>query len=474
MSVSVAASAKAYVPAMRATEAPARLPVFDFDSLIIGGGPAGLAPLIAACRMGRFDEILTRGIAIVEAGPAIGAGKIGGYGISSDSTAETLVSCIHGNPHPLMTGLRDHPVVQEVAGYGAAAVPLALVGEMLNAVGHVLQGALQNAEGCRTLLGYMAVHTQQMRDGTWRTLLRRVHDGASHVIRSRIVVLATGGYQPVTQLESYRVGGVPLLPRYSATVLQSDDALSGLGFAAIRQRLDASPDQSIAIIGSSSSALACAKAVLRLKTGQRPSVRSLTLLHRRPLRLFYSSAEAAFQDGYTDFGPDDICPRSGFVYRFAGFRLESRELAMAALGIGGRKADPRLHLHRLTGGADAGARTILDQADLIISALGYRPRALQVLATEGETIPLHADRHGEAALVDGRCRVMDASGVPIEGLFGIGLAAGYRAPETNGGEPSFRGQTNGIWQWQNDIGAMIAHELAGNAVDAAQQPAFSI
>jgi hypothetical protein len=48
----------------------------------------------------------------------------------------------------------------------------------------------------------------------------------------------------------------------------------------------------------------------------------------------------------------------------------------------------------------------------------------------------------------------------LPGLFGIGLAAGFTAPELSGGEPSFSGQTNGIWQWQNEVGAQICHQLA--------------
>jgi hypothetical protein len=59
---------------------------------------------------------------------------------------------------------------------------------------------------------------------------------------------------------------------------------------------------------------------------------------------------------------------------------------------------------------------------------------------------------------------------PIPGLFGIGLAAGFISPEAVGGEPSFSGQTNGLWQWQNDIGAIIAQSMKTSC----QEPAMAL
>ena len=69
-------------------------------------------------------------------------------------------------------------------------------------------------------------------------------------------------------------------------------------------------------------------------------------------------------------------------------------------------------------------------------------------------------------MVDGLCRVLDASEQPIPGLFGIGLAAGFVPRGKLGGEASFRGQANGLWLWQHDVGSLIV-----NAVLSAIDPA---
>ena len=112
----------------------------------------------------------------------------------------------------------------------------------------------------------------------------------------------------------------------------------------------------IAIVGGSNSALAASGALLQGLRSETSAADSITVLHRRPLRIFYRAPEDAAAEGYTDFGPDDICPISGFAYRLAAFRIDSRELVMRASGIGGRTAEPRLLLHIFYPSALAKAR----------------------------------------------------------------------------------------------------------------------
>ncbi|MDB5396953.1 MAG: aminotransferase DegT [Rhodospirillales bacterium] len=463
--MSRAAAAMVLWPSASRTKLPRQKAVSDMavNSVIIGGGPAGVAPLISASRDGTLEEILSGGLAVVERGSLIGAGSIGSYAINSDSTAETIVSCVLENTHPHLVRLRDHPATKAVAAYGSGAAPLALVGSFLAAVGAALHDMLSATPGSAVLLGHDAIETRQTRNGLWRTHLRRISDGAVQTILSRTVVMATGGHQSRTHLESYDVAGTPLLPRYASKLIQSNEALTTAGLEAIGQRLAGRQRKRVAIVGSSSSALACAYALLNTKYGQRFGADAVTVLHRRPLRVFYPSAAAAIAEGYDQFGPDDICPISGFVFRFAGFRLESRELVMAALGIGGRPPERRLRLHRLTTGLDPAAHAILEEADVIVAALGYRPRALPVLNASGRVVPLYAGGPGARPLVNSDCCVLDSAGDPIPGLFGIGLAAGFASPKAAGGEPSFSGQTNGLWQWQNNVGALVAERVRERA-----------
>ncbi|OWK30842.1 DegT/DnrJ/EryC1/StrS family aminotransferase [Sphingomonas mucosissima] len=433
-------------------------------TMIIGGGPAGTALLTAASRHGLLPD-LARGLVLVERDGAIGGGQLGRYAITSDSTAQTFLSAIEGNPDPAIAALADHPAALAVARHRASlGVPLAEVGPLLRAIGDRLHASI-TAHGGTVMTGMESLSARR-KDGRWHVRLRdtATHRDTEHVAEN--LVIATGGHQPLDRLVTQQVAGTSLIELAGDRLLQSDSVLARGGFEMVADLLSGKRAPRVAVIGGSTSALTTVALLLRERPALPFGAGGITLLHRRPLRPFYHSVEAAHAEGFIDFGPEDICPISGFVYRLAGFRLEARELVLRMLGVDGRAPEPRLALHRVTGDHDEAARDILKNADLVIAALGYRPRALLLEDAEGRPLALAA--HAGAPMVDNACRVTDASGAPVPGLFGIGLAAGFVPHGKLGGEASFVGQANGLWLWQNDVGMMIVDQLlAGRARVAA-------
>lgn len=434
------------------------------STLLVGGGPAGTAMLIAASKQGRLAE-MAQGLIVVEAGTRLGGGLLGGYAITSDSTAETFLSAVKDNPHPSIAALLDHPGAAEIARHiGALGVPLARTAPFLDAMGDRVGQAIRE-QGGTVLTSHRVLEARRTPAGLWQS---RVADSVSREERdilSRNLVLATGGYQSAGEIAAERVAGMPLGARLGERLIPSDEMLRLGGVDRLRARLGDTRAPRIAIVGASTSALAAA--TLLLKSSFPLGAGAVTLLHRGALRPFYPSIEAAHADGFTDFGPDDICPVSGFVYRLAGFRLEARELILRVLGIGGRVPDPRLHTHRVTGDDDREAAALLDQADFVVGALGYRPHALPLFDAQGARIALSAHAPGRPRLVDQQCRVLDADGRPVPNAFGIGLAAGFVPSGRLGGEPSFRGKANGLWLWQNDVGQLIVEQLLEQRAQAA-------
>ena len=428
-----------------------------FGTVIVGGGPAALAPLISASRDGRLDEVLAGGVAIVERGSSIGSGQLGEYGISSDSTADTFMTAVLGHADPRLGVLANHPLCRELRAVGSGAVPLVKAAALMHMIGSILHKAIVENGGA-VLVGHEALSARQGSDGRWRTSVRCLDDGAVSELHSDALVLAAGGHQALERLHREPVAGKPLLPTYAGKVVQSDEVLRLGGLAAMSKRLAGIASPTIAIVGGSTSALAASGALLQGLPNETGAAGAITVLHRRALRVFYRSPEDATAEGYTDFGPDDICPISGFVYRLAGFRTDSRELVMRASGIGGRPPEPRLRLHRIDESNPGDTHAILERADVIVAAIGYRPKLLTVYGANGDEIEL-AGRNRNVAAVDGECRVLDAAGRPVERLFAIGLAAGFRPSGKFGGEPSFSGQANGLWLWQTAVGAMLIDAL---------------
>lgn len=422
-------------------------------TLVIGGGPAGSALLTAASKDGRLGDLAAAGLVVVERGDTIGAGRLGRYAINSDSTAQTFLTAIENNPHPEIAALTGHVAIESVARYqDALGVPLTTVGPFLTATGERLERVVRD-NGGSVLKRHDAVSAKRGPDGVWHTRLRRLVDGHEFDMASRTLVIATGGHQPLDRLAAQRVAGESLVAQAGDRLLQSDEVLAVGGFERIADLIGTKRNPKIVVIGGSTSALTTVALLLRERPALPFGAGGITLLHRRPLRPFYHSVEAAHAEGFTDFGPDDICPVSGFVYRLAGFRLEARDLVQRMLGIDGRAPDPRVALHQVAAGDDAVARQAIADADLVVAALGYRPRAFALEDSGGARIALAADRG--AAMVDSECRVLGASGAPVPGLYGIGLAAGFVPSGGLGGEKSFRGQANGLWLWQNDVGRLI-------------------
>ncbi|RKR03357.1 pyridine nucleotide-disulfide oxidoreductase [Kushneria sinocarnis] len=427
--------------------------------VVIGGGPAGTALLTAATKRNRLPELARSGLVVVERDDAIGGGRLGNYAITSDSTAATFLSAVRDNVHPELAALMEHPSGRQIARYSdALGVPLAETGPFLRETGRQLH-RLVETHGGSVLTGHEAVSARQQTDGLWHVRLRCRADGSERTLLSRSVVIATGGHQPPQRLAEERFAGVSLMERVSDRLIQSDEVVELGGVERLRQRLSHCRAPRIAILGGSTSALSTAALLLKASPSLPLGANAITLLHRRPLRPFYPSAEAAHAEGFTDFGSEDICPVSGFVYRLAGLRLESRELLLRMLSLDGRAPDPRLRLHRMNDRHDPAALELLDQADVVIAALGYRPHALPLFDASNNPLALAAQGPGRPAMVDRQCRVMATDGQPIRNLYGIGLAAGFVPSGELGGEPSFAGQANGLWLWQNDVGMLIVESV---------------
>jgi hypothetical protein len=442
----------------RATSKQVTLSFARTGLVIVGGGPAGLAPLLAAHRRGRLADLLQEGVTVVEQSDAIGEGSIGRWVINSDSTAFTFADCLAGPPGSELAALRSHRLTRELIAAGDDTVPLRRASEFLALVGDAIHELIASAPNGRVLNRHRAISTRRTNIG-WLTVVEDVENGRELTIESRNVILATGASQPAERLRGETVAGLNLVDRWGHRLLQSSDVLTASGFAAVAARLSGlGRAPRVAIVGGSTSAAAIADALLHRLPEIAFDPGGITILHRRPLRIFYPNVQSALADGYTEFGPEDICPLSGRVFRLSGFRLDSRELIMQARGIGGRPPEPRLQLHRLDV-SDESSIALLDGADLVIAALGYRPRALPVFDQTGRRVPLQAETGPQARLVDDHCRVLDADGNPFPHLYAIGLAAGFVPHGKLGGEPSFRGQANGLWLWQSDVGALIVEAI---------------
>ena len=425
----------------------------EFHLLIVGGGPGGMAPLLAAHRMGELGALLKRGVAVIEKSDSLGAGSIGGYAINSDSSGRTFTDCLLGDEPSEVTRLASHPLAQRISAAGDGTVTLRDAGAFLGLVGDALARMIEAEPASAVMARHTALGAVKVQDG-WQVEIRDELSGECRVLKARNLVLATGGHQPVERLENEKIGGLSLVEVAGERLVQSGDVLTMGGLERMAELLSGRPSPKVVIVGGSTSAAAVAHALLHRLPTVNFGDGGVTLLHRRDLRIFYPDRASALNEGYDEWTEDDVCQLSGRVYRLSGFRLDSRELIMQVRGLGGRPPEQRLRLHRLMPG-DAATKRIIDEADVVVAALGYRPRGLPIAGFDGAPLQLLAGTGPQMPMVDRDCRVLDANGHPVTNLFGIGLAAGFVPSGNLGGEISFRGQANGLWLWQHDVGSLI-------------------
>jgi hypothetical protein len=238
--------------------------------------------------------------------------------------------------------------------------------------------------------------------------------------------------------------------------MTTDQLFTRNGIKLLQEKIGSGDNKKVVVIGSSHSALSSLSILLKKLKNVSFENSGIVLLYRNAPKLFYQSAEEARTDGYREFTEYDICPLTGKVHRLAGLRLDSRELFRSISGMT-QKKENSVRLCKIDSIDERELTRLLEESAVIIPAFGYRPAVIPLFDESGRPIELSATKDGP--LVDRNCRVMDSCGNALPGLFGIGLASGFVPWGKLGGEPGFRGQTNGLWLYQNGVGEMILDQL---------------
>jgi len=438
----------------------------NYSTIICGGGPAGTGPLVHAVQEGRFDELLDTGVLLIDKGNRIGPGALASYGIRANSLGVAFLECLDRSSS---RGIFDHvrvlPEALLLAEAKGTTPSLRIVADYLAHIGVALKKALDANPRCHVALGTEVMRIQVGAHDRVEVMVKQRSDGVSESERSytsQRVVLALGGAGVVLDNSRELVPGLHLEQYMDKTVHSSEliDVSHGLTAGSVK-RLRANPR--VVILGGSHSAWSAAWMLLN-STGIIEKIRfptaSIALLHRSPIRLYYPNSEMALADGYSFDPVADVCPLSGRVNRFGGLRGDALEMARQVLGLVPGHTEPRIQTYQLQG-SDAlshdSLRRLFDDAGLIVAAFGYRANVPTIYGPDGCLIDiLHT---GTGLAVDASGRVMTRDRKLLSNVFAYGLGAGMAVSPEVGGEPSYRGRTDGVWIYQNDVGRIILREL---------------
>jgi len=429
------------------------------SSVIIGGGPGGLGPILWAAQHGLLPAWLDRGVAVIERQGHLG-GTLGRFGIHSDSLGGSYLECLEaaGLP-PELKPLRDEPVAHEMARYRDSFPSLVLVDRYMRRIGSALAAMLAERSALHLCTEARAIHLCP--DGSVEVEISG-SDGSKSILAAQSAVVALGGRQRWTHGELRP--GLALASCQARHVMPSDRALSSVGLTEADRILAEAGQRQILILGGSHSAYSVAGAFLGLPGAERLAKGQIVILQRREPRIFYPDRQAAVDDLY-DIEPGDICPRTRRVNRMGGLRGFGREMWRQIAQRPLTTPEPRVVSMDMQRLSTDDLRAMIAEAALVVPCFGYRSVMLPVFDADGKRLTLAADLGGDA--VDEQSRLLLPDGTSLANLFGIGLGTGYKLPPSMGGEPNFNGQANSLWLYHNDIGAIIYRAID----DLARHPA---
>jgi hypothetical protein len=419
------------------------------STVIVGGGPGGIGPLIAAAQLGCLPRWLDRGVAIVDRSQSLG-GTLGRYIINSDTAGGAYLECLEAAHAPAeMRALLGHPISCELESFRFGLPPLSLVHRYMELLGSQLATMMEvRAPGtAHNRTEAKALHLE--RDGTVR-LDAIGPDGMPKSIRSQTAIIALGGV--LRGGFHHLKSGMRLSDCKLNGIISSDELMTKEGVTRVACILRAQPGRPVVILGGSHSGYAAASALVHLIPPNRLPPLQIALLQRRQPPVFYASVAAADADDYP-ITQKNVCARTLRVHRLGGLRGDGREIWRRVHGHSGPPLEARVEASLLSAYRASELRNILESAALVVTAFGYRAATLPIFDDDGCRIALSADQ-GDVSVND-ECRILLEDGRPLRNVFGVGLGSGYRPTGSMGGEASFKGQANSLWLYQNDIGTLI-------------------
>ena len=384
------------------------------------------------------------GVAVIDRAKAFG-GTIGRYAVNSDTLGSVYLESLDAPAaRKRFARLRSEAITKAIESQAHGFPPLPLVGQYFRRFGRALHDALDTHPASVFHGGTSVSALHLRRDGSLAIATNA--GGSAELVLARTAVLALGG-RPVRTRTAYD-GSKP------ERTIASDELLTHAGLAKAAALLRGAREPRVLILGGSHSAYSSAWALLTLIPELTFAQGAITIACRHDPKIYYPTRADARNDQYA-FEEDDICPRTQRVNRLAGLRGDGRELWRRMASRAGTTLEDRVRTIRCSSfeTREPELAQLADDADLVVRAFGYVSRTVPIFDAAGQRLSLNADVEGRA--VDDQARVLLSDGSALPNVFGLGLGSGYKPHGAMGGEPSFRGQANSLWLYQNDIGGKV-------------------
>lgn len=411
-----------------------------FDTVVVGGGPAGTGIFMKSIKDGNLEQLLSKGICLIEASDHLVVGNLPNYKVNSDTFSNVFLECLEGEAAKSFDSRELKEGIKIFENYQDTSIPLAKTDLLLKQLGVQLKSLINKHDSSKTIMNSKVVEVKQNEDDTFR-----ITTSNNEVLQAKNIIIASGG-NPRSNSRSTING-------YANKWVHSDLVIKG---NANQSMNTLQPGDKIVIIGGSHSAFSVAHYLLNDHESLISEKQPIEIWAKEVPKVYFPTPEEAINHNYHAYTEEDVCLKTNRVFRLAGLRMDGRQLYMDMLGLGNRPKEKRVQL-KLIQESNEIPNQILNDATLIVDATGYTfnmpkfyDKSNQLISFKGE-VTLH--------WVDQQCRLLVNDGTPINNAYAIGLATGFIPSGDLGGESSFYGQTNGLWYYQNLIADIILNQL---------------
>ncbi|MBL7912534.1 MAG: UDP-N-acetylglucosamine 2-epimerase (non-hydrolyzing) [Bacteroidia bacterium] len=422
----------------------------SYEVVIVGGGPAGTGLLLKCLKDGMNNSFMKKSVALIERSECLIKGNITKYKVNSDTFSDVFLECLEGATHELINTDELKNEIEYIRNFKGRSIPLEDLDSYYSKLGILLKKGLEANKHCDFFMKSTVTKIIQQDSGIFRVFI----SGHSHPIKTKQLIIATGGIPFNFKNKEVLFSEKIVLNNFLHKSIHSDELLRNGMPEMLKAEL--TKKTKVVILGGSHSAFSAAHLLLNSTEKNKYDIGDIKIWSKSLPKIYFPTQEDAIKSGYTDFTEQDICPVTKKLYRLAGLRMDGRDLYIKMLGLNNSDKEQRVELKTFSD-QYAQIENDLKEATLIILAYGYKLNMFPFYDSENKIIKFKGEDTNH--WVNKNCAMLDAHGKVIPNLFATGLATGFIPSGKLGGEPSFEGQTNGIWYYQNAIAEEIISNL---------------
>lgn len=422
----------------------------NYDILIVGGGPAGTGFLLKALKDGNSSTLFNNKIALVERTSDLISGNLTNFKVNSDTFSSVFLECLEGETGNAIDLNKIKNEIEFVKSFNGRSIPLEKLKNYFKMLGQLIKEYLEKKEKCDFYLNSTVTKIEQKENNNYEVFI----EGKTKTITTKNIIICTGGKPVSLTKENTNFSKSVSLDKFIDKCIHSDTILKSNN---VQDLIHLKQNNAkVVILGGSHSAFSVAHLLLNKLSNNITHDGSIKIWCSSLPKIYFNTKQEAIDNSYNDFTDSDICPVTKKLFRLAGLRMDGRELYMQILALGNLEREKRVSVQVYTNQTQLLEKD-LEEATVIILAYGYKFNMFPFIDANGNEIRFKGEETKH--WVNDYCELIDYKNNIVPNVYASGLATGFIPSGELGGEPSFEGQTNGIWYYQNAIADRIINKI---------------